>query len=156
MESTKFCNVCKENKDSNEIAYCSICLESGQVCYECLKKINNPKKCIICKKEDNMKNLPIILSIVEKNLARIIPIEIIANVPTLERSKKNKIICIMFLFFLILSWMFSAFSYFMIFRLKPKNYLKKPYIPLGCGAIFGLPITLYVFRNFIRNNIIIR
>ena len=124
MESTKFCNVCKENKDSNEIAYCLICLESGQVCYECLKKIDNPKKCIICKKEDNMKNLPIILLIFEKHLAKILPIEIIANVPTLERSKKNKIICLMFLFFLIVSWMFSAFSYFMIFRLKPKWILR--------------------------------
>ena len=56
---------------------------------------------------------------------------------------------IWFLIFLVISWMFAPFSYFVIFRMKnSKNYFNKFYITWATGMVCGLPLTI-LFRHYI-------
>ena len=56
---------------------------------------------------------------------------------------------IWFLVFLIISWVFAPFSYFVIFRMK-KDYFKEFYITLSTGMIFGFPLTIILRRSIRR------
>lgn len=65
-------------------------------------------------------------------------------------KKKIYRMSIWLIVFLIISWMFAPFSYFIVFRMKnTKNYFGKFYITLSTGTIFGFPITIFS-RNIIR------
>ena len=51
---------------------------------------------------------------------------------------------------LIFSWLFAAFSYYVVFGMK-KNMINQFYVALACGSIFGIPITI-LFRKYIKKN----
>ena len=123
------CIICLENK--TKMAYCETCMESGQICHICILKWgknNDITICTICKQE-TMKNLPITYIDICKKI-----INIIINIIKW---------C---LIALLLSLLFSSFSYFMVFKLDEDNYVSKFYIVIGCGSIFGIPFT-YFFRK---------
>ena len=51
---------------------------------------------------------------------------------------------------LIFSWLFAAFSYYVVFGMK-KNMINQFHIALACGSIFGIPITI-IFRKYLKKN----
>lgn len=58
---------------------------------------------------------------------------------------------IWFLIFLVISWMFAPFSYFIIFRMRnSKNYFGKFYITWATGMVCGFPLTI-LFRRYIQS-----
>ena len=78
----KKCNSCLELIEDSKVSYCVSCLESGQICHECIKQWksngNDPNICTICRDNKNkLKNLPPELNTSvnrrENNLSRIIP-----------------------------------------------------------------------------------
>ena len=128
----KKCNSCLELIEDSKISYCVSCLESGQICHECIKQWksngNDPNICTICRDNKNkLKNLPPELNTSinrrENNLSRIIPeIEISNNEHVNYNLIIRQILCWV-LVFLSISWAFSTMSYYMIFKLKKKIYL---------------------------------
>ena len=169
MNNLHTCNVCL--KECENISFCVICLESGKICHECVRKWksvgNNPNKCIICKKI-GIENLPFDLIISEDNISNTVHLNTnytirrqrIASEFTSTNNEENislnlKIRKILHwvIIMLVLSWSFATFSYFIVFNLKSKHLWSKFYITIGCGSIFGLPVT-FIFRNWIRENCI--
>ena len=53
---------------------------------------------------------------------------------------------------LIMSWLFAAFSFFVIFRIK-KNLIYNIHIAIGCGSVIGIPLVI-IFRKQIKKNCI--
>lgn len=164
MTEQKQCNVCLERVDNNNIAYCNSCLESGQICHNCLLKWsrhnNDAKICSICK-NNTLTNTPNIEPNIQyeginffQNNNRIFPLNITVTNNEYENTLKYKI-KILFLWILIaiiISWVFAPFSYFLIFDGSPKKLFSKFYITLACGSIFGIPITLIIYyRKYHRN-----
>lgn len=164
MGDLRQCNVCLEEVESNNIAYCNTCLESGQICHNCVIKWsrhnNNPKKCSICK-NNTLTNIPNIEPNIQyqsinffPNNNRIFPLNITATNNEYENTIKYKI-KILFLWILIaitISWAFAPFSYLLIFNGSPKKLFSKFYITLACGSIFGIPITVIIYyRKYHRN-----
>ena len=161
-DNYKKCNTCFELVEESKISYCVSCLESGQICHECIKQWknngNDPNICTICRDNKNkLKNLPPELNTSvnrrENNLSRIIPeLEISNNEHVNYNLIIRQILCWV-LVFLSISWAFSTLSYYMIFKLKEKNLFSRFYITIGCGSIFGLPLTI-IFRRYIRERCI--
>lgn len=154
-----------------EISYvCHDCLIKGK---KELRNKNLAQKCSICKQKQ-LTNLPqnLVSSSPRINLSSILttilrherqvstvetnipesPEGPIINDDTLttydEICKKLYRSMIWLIVFLIISWIFAPFSYFVIFRMK-KDYFKKFYITLSTGMIFGFPLT-FILRNYIR------
>ena len=71
--------------------------------------------------------------------------------------KKKIYTCfIWFLIFLVISWMFAPFSYFIIFKMRnSKNYFGKFYITWATGMVCGFPLTI-LFRHYIRSRCLSR
>ena len=162
MNSYKKCNSCLELIEDSKISYCVSCLESGQICHECIKQWksngNDPNICTICKdKKNNIKNLPNELNTSnnrrENNVFRIIPEITISNHEDINYNLIIRQILCWALVFLSISWAFSTLSYYMIFKLKEKHLFSRFYITIGCGSIFGLPLTI-IFRRYIRERCI--
>ncbi len=51
---------------------------------------------------------------------------------------------------LIMSWLFAAFSFFVIFRIK-KNLFYNIHIAIGCGSVIGIPIVILFRKQFKKN-----
>ena len=58
--------------------------------------------------------------------------------------------CCWLVIILIFSWLFAAFSYYVVFGMK-KNMINQFHIALACGSIFGIPITI-IFRKYLKKN----
>lgn len=59
-------------------------------------------------------------------------------------------ICCSLLLLLLFSYIFSAFSYYMIFRLKGVMFVRM-HIALGCGSVIALPVMICFRKNIKRN-----
>ena len=61
MSNKDYCNICMTVSKEENIAYCALCLDAGQICGECLLKWSeaghDPRICTICKRE-TMRNIP--------------------------------------------------------------------------------------------------
>ena len=161
-DNYKKCNTCFEFVEDSQISYCVSCLESGQICHECIiqwkNNGNDPNICTICKdNKKKLKNLPYELNITnnrhENNVSRINSELTISNHEDISYSLKIRQILCWFLIFLSISWAFSTMSYYMIFKLKEKHLWSRFYITIACGSVFGLPLTI-LFRNYIRERYI--
>ena len=51
---------------------------------------------------------------------------------------------------LIMSWLFAAFSFFVIFRIK-KNLFYNIHIAIGCGSVIGIPLVIIFRKQFKKN-----
>ena len=158
----KKCNTCFEFVEESKISYCVSCLESGQICHECIKQWksigNDPNICTVCRDNKNkLKNLPLEINISiyrrENNLSRIIPEIQMSNNEHVNYNLIIRQILCWVLVFLGISWAFSILSYYMIFKLKEKHLFSRFYITICCGSIFGLPLTI-IFRRYIRERCI--
>tara|TARA_A100001011_G_C13919283_1_gene678415 strand:+ start:123 stop:683 length:561 start_codon:yes stop_codon:yes gene_type:complete len=173
----KTCSWCFEEKNSDIISWCT-CGESSYVCHDCLGKgkteLRNKKliqNCSICKQKQ-LTNLPKKLSGVKFSsiLVTILTRENQVsredthdlenpeeqninneNTHTIYEEIQRRLYrgLIWFLVFLIISWMFAPFSYFIIFRIK-NDYFKEFYITLSTGMIFGFPLTIILRRSIRR------
>ena len=160
------CNKCGEGS-----YVCHDCLKSGK------NKVSNKQliiNCSICK-ENKLSNLPNNIEIHPFRILRFPSVVSVLSSPIIspsndlenppERSvslprpivfdyeslkKKIYIAFIWFLIFLVISWMFAPFSYFIIFRMRnSKNYFGKFYITWATGMVCGFPLTI-LFRHYIN------
>lgn len=161
------------NKCGDSSYVCHHCLKIGK------DVVSNKQliiKCSICK-ENKLSNLPNNIQIHPFRTPRFSSVVSVLSPPTIspsndlenpsERSlslsrpnvsdyeslkKKIYIVFIWFLIFLVISWMFAPFSYFIVFRMRnSKNYFGKFYITWATGMVLGFPLTI-LLRHYIRSN----
>ena len=173
------CSWCFEETESKFISWCSCgdssyvchdCIKTGVEKFISLPSKIKILKCSICKIK-NLNNLPNLNNFSNLILPDSPHLEIdyeegeIADLESPPEQPYNYTtgnirifqgyqqklwkILIWLSIFLIISWMFAPFSYFIVFRMKnSNNFFNKFYITLSTGMIFGFPITLY-FRKII-------
>jgi hypothetical protein len=170
----KKCNICFEFVNNNKVSFCLKCKDSSFSCHECeLKWVNfgnNPDVCFICRSEDRKnvsrdnknkfteRNTQSIVSDRRRDLSSI-EIDIESQNPrsnnqdeeiNFEDCNSFKKICSWLTIIIVTSWLFAAFSFYVIFDIK-KNMILNPHIGLGCGAVVGVPIVI-LFRKYIKRN----
>ena len=176
----KKCNICFEFVESSRVSFCLECKDSSFSCHPCeLKWVNfgnNPDICFICR-GDNRENVSgdnrdvyrernnqFTRSETRRNFSDRRDLSSIEIDVESQNSRSNndteeinfedcnsfKKICSWFIIIIITSWLFAAFSFYVIFDIK-KNMIFNPHIGLGCGAIIGIPIVI-LFRKYIKRN----
>ena len=162
------CSVCFEDKNETDVSKCSNCMESGITCHACeilwAQQSNDPSICTICKNKTKegistqattiyvqqtaIRSPPDIEVVIQDNTDRS-NTDNDDNVSCKDFNSFSKVACWL-VGAILISYLFSAFSYYMVFRFK-KNLFTHLHIALGCGAVFGIPI-LICFRKSFKHN----
>lgn len=129
----KECTICNEQKLEMFTTKCSNCTEVGITCNECNRKWesqgHDPNICTVCKQPSKQSSCTIFTDCKQR----------------INQINLNEIIKWIFLL-LFLSWLFSAVSYYWIFRLNPKKFITRPHISIGCGFVIAIPFAI-IFRK---------
>lgn len=158
MESGITCHACEVlwAQHSNDPSICTICKNKT-------KEGVSPQATTIYVQHTAIRSPPDIEVVIQGNTARSNTNRSNTDRSNTDRSNTNnddnvsckdfnsfsKVSC-WFVGAILISYLFSAFSYYMVFRFK-KNLFTHLHIALGCGAIFGIP-ALICFRKTFKHN----
>lgn len=169
----KTCSICFEETHVDSVSSCVNCMESGISCHSCdlkwAKQSKDPEVCSVCKNKSKQNisshSKDIYKNIITQNITPTVPTrsQIITPEITIQRhvthhdddinindcNTCSKFLC-WILSCICMSWLFSAFSYYIIFSQK-KNIMYNLHIAIPCGGIIGIPILFYFRKAFKRN-----